>query len=792
MRLGLVLGNVATSAVDTYKKVTDLRRQREQDDRRRRAQEEIDRNNTAAGEVVGTANGGRSWSPEELAEGLQINWDGVGSDDLAGYENRVRAPVTRTAIGPQVSAQSQTETLPAQGPYTPEKDVQLQPALRAPGRMTANLPRGVAVPNTAAPASAPAARPNINLRPQDLDLGALTLLGEAGDEQGRRAVASVIANRLKASPGATLADIVLAPSQFEPWSTRRDELLRTDRNSPAYANALQWMREALDGQDPTNGATHFYSPTAQAALIAQGSNRQATPDWAAGRTGTNIGGNVFFNLPYTLPATARGAALPQGVTAPTGAAPPAAGVAPPQAAEPQVVATFGERGMIEGPERPAPLPENPANLRAYKDDLGRVRFTDTPRTRDDQDIMRANAMAMIRSGDPEYMAQGSAMMQAYFANQLASVQVDNAKMQQQREKYAEAVMAANRLMQTDPEKGTAALVSAFNQFAPTQTRAYIAVRNDGTAQMMNVDGDLGITIPGQVFGNPQAGVSWQQDLTANAMALTSPDRFSAFLTQNIQIREQATRAMLAQSQVNVNNATVNQTNAQTQQVQGDLAAGGPQARVGATNAQANAANANADQSRAQTALVETQNSAARIILQAQQTIASPTASFADKRQAQETITNLSGLQELRPATDPAGNPIFLNSRNPADSWLFSRAAGRPVPPGTPITLLDSAENMALFQAGKLDYRADPNSPTGQWFFFVRGDPRPYTSLPAAKAAIARGNQQPSGIAFPALGTVLGAPTAPQERSTPAAGMPSGAFGLGTGQDMNTYLENNRR
>ncbi len=62
--------------------------------------------------------------------------------------------------------------------------------------------------------------------------------------------------------------VVLAPYQFEPWGSRRGELLSLSPNSRGYQEAAQTVRDVLAGEvpDPTNGATHFFAPYAQAAL----------------------------------------------------------------------------------------------------------------------------------------------------------------------------------------------------------------------------------------------------------------------------------------------------------------------------------------------------------------------------------------------------------------------------------------------------------------------------------------------------------------------------------------------
>src|ERR1700733_16210429 len=116
------------------------------------------------------------------------------------------------------------------------------------------------------------------------------LLGEEGSEAGRAGVAAVILNRLAAgSYGGSVGDVVLAPNQFEAWSRQTDDLLTIKRNDPRYVEAGQIFDAVRSGAipDPTNGATHFYAPVAQAAL------GRRSPDWAQGQ-GLKLGSSMFY------------------------------------------------------------------------------------------------------------------------------------------------------------------------------------------------------------------------------------------------------------------------------------------------------------------------------------------------------------------------------------------------------------------------------------------------------------------------------------------------------------------
>lgn len=132
---------------------------------------------------------------------------------------------------------------------------------------------------------------DIPVTAQDKDLWARTIIGEAGDDPSAAAVAHVIANRMRSGQfgGQSASGVVLAPGQFEPWSTRRGELLGYSSQSEPYKRASGIVDDLLSGKsaDPTNGATQFYAPAAQHAL------GRRPPPWDDG-TGTRIGAHVFF------------------------------------------------------------------------------------------------------------------------------------------------------------------------------------------------------------------------------------------------------------------------------------------------------------------------------------------------------------------------------------------------------------------------------------------------------------------------------------------------------------------
>lgn len=112
----------------------------------------------------------------------------------------------------------------------------------------------------------------------------------SADPSERKAVAAVIANRAKAGKLDPKA-VVAQPGQFEAW-TRPDAQARMaalTADSPEYKALQAQVQPVLAGQepDPTNGATQYYAPGAQATL------GRPPPAWDDG-TGQKIGEQMFF------------------------------------------------------------------------------------------------------------------------------------------------------------------------------------------------------------------------------------------------------------------------------------------------------------------------------------------------------------------------------------------------------------------------------------------------------------------------------------------------------------------
>lgn len=135
-----------------------------------------------------------------------------------------------------------------------------------------------------------------DLSPQDLDMIARTVVGEAGNQSalGQAAVAHVVMNRLKSGQwGDTPSDVVLAPKQFEAWGNRPQELATLSRTSPTYRSALAIAKQVASGDipDPTNGALNF----ANVDTIQKRGNQSAM-NWINGMSNvTKIGDHTFGN-----------------------------------------------------------------------------------------------------------------------------------------------------------------------------------------------------------------------------------------------------------------------------------------------------------------------------------------------------------------------------------------------------------------------------------------------------------------------------------------------------------------
>jgi hypothetical protein len=127
-----------------------------------------------------------------------------------------------------------------------------------------------------------------------------------GEDPGKSAlgVANVVRNRAVSGQfgGDTVPGVVLAKNQFEPWNNNmaRSRMAALQPGSPEYNRLGGIVDQTYTGaNDPTAGATSFYSPTAQAAL------GRPTPQWAQGQ-GQDIGEHRFYGGAPGQPAQLAG------------------------------------------------------------------------------------------------------------------------------------------------------------------------------------------------------------------------------------------------------------------------------------------------------------------------------------------------------------------------------------------------------------------------------------------------------------------------------------------------------
>lgn len=125
----------------------------------------------------------------------------------------------------------------------------------------------------------------------DIEIATATVFMEASGEpsEGRRAVAWVMVNRLKADGyGKTLGAVCLKPFAFSGWNTSDPNRLRmatTAPDDPVLLDCEAAVNEALTGgADPTGGALNYYA-----------ASMKNPPDWAATMEFTiQIGSHKFY------------------------------------------------------------------------------------------------------------------------------------------------------------------------------------------------------------------------------------------------------------------------------------------------------------------------------------------------------------------------------------------------------------------------------------------------------------------------------------------------------------------
>ena len=157
------------------------------------------------------------------------------------------------------------------------------------------------VPNTALKISDVPVAPTFKASGYDRDIAIRTMLGEAANEGdlGLAAVAHVITNRT-ADPRwpNSIAAVALQDKQFSAWNKGAGGNSLVSKYGPGnalYEKAGVIFDAVTSGRhvDPTNGATHYYSPSGMKALVAAGSQANELPSWAR-QTASESGGEIVI------------------------------------------------------------------------------------------------------------------------------------------------------------------------------------------------------------------------------------------------------------------------------------------------------------------------------------------------------------------------------------------------------------------------------------------------------------------------------------------------------------------
>jgi Cell Wall Hydrolase len=170
-------------------------------------------------------------------------------------------------------------------------------------------PAGIVASSSTLPVATPAP---VAVDPAELHLLAATTWAEARSEgeDGMRAVAHVIVNRVGARFGDSLRNVILSPKQFSAWNLgdpnralaqNPERYARDGADKASWETAQEVAYEVLAHQstDPTNGALFYHT-------------RAINPYWSRfGQGRTVIGAHVFYRNVPDQPRARRFAAATQ-------------------------------------------------------------------------------------------------------------------------------------------------------------------------------------------------------------------------------------------------------------------------------------------------------------------------------------------------------------------------------------------------------------------------------------------------------------------------------------------------
>ena len=120
--------------------------------------------------------------------------------------------------------------------------------------------------------------------PEDRDYLIRTIVFEASEEseEGKAAVAHVILNRERSGRwGESIKQVVTRPWQFEPWMTRRSQMVALSQSDPRYQGAARIADAVLSGQNSRSDRGRYALP--------QPDHRTQTARWLSAGMGARRG-----------------------------------------------------------------------------------------------------------------------------------------------------------------------------------------------------------------------------------------------------------------------------------------------------------------------------------------------------------------------------------------------------------------------------------------------------------------------------------------------------------------------